>query len=332
MKKEEYLRKLKYQLMDLPGEDLSQVEDFYEELIYDGMEQGLSEEEILAGFESPEDVAKKIRAEYGGLAVYTAKGGSKEKNREKTQGYASSELIHTVRIETENLRIRVKSIEEGPVRVYFKQKEGQDQVTFEEKDGVFFFKHEMKGKNPLYLNWLNFFLEMNVLVVELPVNYSGKLSLKTTNGSIRVSGLGNLSCGEIDSNNGMIKMENSYAEKLTIKTNNARIELANVRGEQLDVSAGNGMISVKECRFVQRLSLQTQNGTVTGRNLISDDISLQTCNGIVSGTIIGNRNDYNINSFTRNGFNNLENVFEPERAKKLLAKTHNGRIQIEFTM
>ena len=31
MKKEEYLRKLKYQLIDLPGEDLAQIEDFYEE-------------------------------------------------------------------------------------------------------------------------------------------------------------------------------------------------------------------------------------------------------------------------------------------------------------
>lgn len=328
MKKEEYLSKLKYQLMDLPGEDLAQVEDFYEELIYDGLEQGYTEEEILERFESPEEVAKKIRAEYGGLVVYTAKGKSKEKK----QGYASSEMIHTVKVETENLRIRVKAIEEGPVRVYFKPKEGQDKITFEEKDGVFYFRHEMKNTIPIYLNWLNLFLDFSILVLEVPVNFSGKLSLGTTNGSIRVSGLSNLSCAEIISNNGKIKVENIFAETLTIKSNNAMIELVNVRGERLDASAGNGMVSVKECRFPQKLSLRTQNGTVTGRNLISDDISMQTCNGIVSGTVIGNKNDYNISSSTRNGFNNLENVWDEGRAKKLLAKTHNGRIQIDFTM
>ena len=116
MKKEEYLKKLRFQLIDLPAEDLEQIEDFYEELIYDGMEQGYSEEEILARLETPEEVAKKIRAEYGGLMVYTAKSASKESSQE----YESSTLIHTVKVETENLRIRVRTVEEGPVRVFFK--------------------------------------------------------------------------------------------------------------------------------------------------------------------------------------------------------------------
>ncbi len=329
MKKEEYLKKLKYQLIDLPGEDLSQIEDFYEELIYDGLEQGYTEEEILNRLEAPEDVARKIRAEYGGLVVYTAKAKSRES---KHQEYESSEMIHTVKVESENLRIRVKTVEDGPVRVYFKPREGQDQVTFEEKEGVFFFRHEMKTKNPIYRNWLSLFLDSSVLMLELPVNFSGRLELETTNGSISVRGLGNLSQGEINSCNGKIRVENSQAEELTIKSNNARIELVNVRGERLDASAGNGMISVKECRFQQKLSLQTQNGTVTGRNIISDDISMQTCNGLISGTVIGNRNDYNICSTTRNGFNNLENIHEADRTKTLLAKTHNGRIQIEFTL
>ncbi len=327
MRKEEYLKKLKYLLIDMPGEDLMQIEDFYEELILDGMEQGYSEEEILAKFETPEEVAKKIRAEYGGLVVYTAKAKSKEEKH----GYESSELIHTVKVETENLKIRVKTVEEGPVRVYFKPKDEQDQVEFEEKDGVFAFRHTRKETLSLK-NWLNFFLDFNILILELPMNFAGKLFVKTTNGSIRISGLGSLACGEIFSNNGTIKVENSRAANLQIKSNNAKIELVNLIGEELDASAGNGLISVKECRFPQRLSLQTQNGAVSGRNLISDNIIMQTSNGLVSGTIIGNQNDYNITSTTRNGFNNLDNINEPDRAKRLTAKTHNGRIQIEFTL
>lgn len=328
MKKDEYLKKLKFQLIDLPAEDLKQIEDFYEELIYDGLEQGCTEEEILARFESPEQVAKKIRAEYGGLVVYTAKAGSRE---EKQQGYESSELIHTVRVETENLRIRVRTVEDGPVRVYFKPREGQDEVTFEEKDGVFFFSHKMKN-SPLHLNWLNFLRDFNILILELPMNFAGMLWIKTTNGSVKAAGLANLAKGEIFSSNGKIRIENSQIGELQIKTGNAKIELQNLVGNVLDASAGNGLISVKECRFPENLSLRTQNGAVTGRNLISDQIVLQTCNGVVSGTVIGNRNDYNINSTTRNGFNNLENCFDPERRKSLTARTQNGRIQIDFAM
>ena len=332
MKKEEYLKKLKYHLIDMPVEDLAQIEDFYEELIYDGIDQGYTEEEILERFESPEEVARKIRAEYGGLVVYTAKAGSREKadGKEKTKEYEASELIHTVKVETENLRIRVKTVEEGPVRVYFKPREGQDIVTFEEKEGVFSFRHEMKGG--LHLNWLNLFLDFNILVLELPMNFAGNLYLKTTNGSIKVSGLGSLSQGEILSNNGKIRVENSQIEKLLVKSNNARIDVSNVLGICLDASAGNGLISVRECRFTEQLSLQTQNGAVNGRNLISDHIVMQTCNGIVSGTIIGNKEDYNIDSTTRNGFNNLDNVCDASRHKSLRAKTHNGRIQIDFAM
>lgn len=327
MKKEEYLKKLKYLLIDMPGEDLAQIEDFYEELIYDGMEQGYTEEEILAKLETPEEVAGKIRAEYGGLVVYTAK----TKSKETQHGYESSELIHTIKVETENFRIRVKSVEDGPVRVYFKPQDDQDHVEFEEKDGVFSFRHTKK-MSMNFKSWLNFFLDFNILILEVPMNFSGNLWLRTTNGSINVSGLCSLANGEIFSNNGKIRIANSQAASLQVKSGNAKIELVNVRGETLDAATENGIVSVKECRFENSLSLQTQNGAVTGRNLISNHITMQTSNGFVSGTIIGNPNDYNISSTTRNGFNNLDNVYEPERTKTLTAKTHNGRIQVEFTM
>lgn len=328
MKKEEYLRKLKFQLMDLPGDDLEQIEDFYEELILDGMEQGYTEEEILAKLEPAEIVAAKIRAEYGGLVVYTAKGGSRANDQ---NGYEASEQIHTIRVDTENLRIRLRTVEEGPVRVFFKPKDGADSVIFEEKDGVFSFSHKMKVKNPLHLNWLNLFLDFNILVLEMPMDFAGNLYLKTTNGTIRAAGLGNLALGEISSSNGKIRIENSSMQDLKVQSNNAKIELSNVRGETLEAAAGNGLITARECRFDKKFSLQTQNGAVTGRNIIGDHIVLQTSNGFVTASIIGNQSDYNITSTTNNGFNNLENVYDPSRYKSLQAKTHNGRIQVEFT-
>ncbi len=325
MKKEEYLRKLKFQLIDFPGDDLAQIEDFYEELILDGIEQGYTEEEIISKMETPEEVASKIRAEYGGIVVYTAKSGSREKH-----GYESSEMIHTVRVQTDNLRIRLKTVEEGPVRVFFKPREGVDHVTFTEENGVFDFHHEMKGKSSLHLNFLSFFKDFNILVLELPISFAGNLFLKTTNGTIRASGLGSLTAADISSSNGMIRVENSSIERLSIQSNNAKIELSNVRGQKLEAAAGNGLITAKECRFDDAFSLQTQNGAVTGKNIISDHIVLQTSNGFVTATVIGNQNDYNISSTTNNGFNNLDNVFDAARQKSLQAKTHNGRIQIEF--
>lgn len=188
----------------------------------------------------------------------------------------------------------------------------------------------MKGKNSLHLNFLSFFKDFNILVLELPISFSGNLFLKTTNGTIRVSGLGSLASAKISSSNGMIRIENSSVERLSIQSNNAKIELSNVRGQRLEAAAGNGLITSKECRFDDLFSLQTQNGAVTGKNIISEHIVLQTSNGFVTASVIGNQNDYNINSTTNNGFNNLDNVFDASRQKSLQAKTHNGRIQVEF--
>lgn len=325
MKREEYLNKLKFQLIDLPAEDLKQIEDFYEELIYDGMEQGYTEEELLAKMESPEEVAQKIRAEYGGLVVYTAKA----KSREKTQkGFKSSEMIHTVKVETESLSIRIRTVEEGPIRACFKPKEGQNRVEFEEKDGVFYLRQEAKGG--LLQSWLNLFLEFDILVLEIPVNFAGNLWLKTGNGSIKVSGLANLARADLFSENGKIRVENSQIGTIEIGSGNGKLDITNAIGDTLEASSNNGLVTVKECRFLQKLSLITKNGAITGRNLISDEIVMQTYNGFLNGTIIGNSNDYNINSTTRNGINNLDNVFDPKRHKSLTAHTHNGWIQIEF--
>ena len=50
--------------------------------------------------------------------VYTAHGKSKEEK----QGYESVDQIHTVRVESENMRIRIRTVESGPVPDTFSAK------------------------------------------------------------------------------------------------------------------------------------------------------------------------------------------------------------------
>ncbi len=39
-------------------------------------------------------------------------------------------MVHTVKVEAANVRIRVRTVEDGPIRVLFKPREGCDQVSF----------------------------------------------------------------------------------------------------------------------------------------------------------------------------------------------------------
>lgn len=282
MRKEEFISRLQLLLADIERDEIEQVVEYYQELLYDGMEQGYSEEQIIKGFGTPEEAADRVREEYGGLVVY----GSSPDNSE----FQASDMVHTVLVEAANVRIRVRSVDKGHVRVLFKPKEGSDQVSYTEENGVFSFIHKVKGF--LHLNWLNLFMDFNVLIVEVPKSFSGLLKIKTSNASISGANLTQLTKGEFTSSNGKIRLENIRAEEV---------------------------------------SMQTQNGSVIGRNLISDKIFMETCNGNVTGTIIGNKNDYRIESKTVNGSNNLaQESAAQNRSKSLTARTTNGRIDVTF--
>ena len=188
--------------------------------------------------------------------------------------------------------------------------------------------HRTKGL--FHLNWLNLFLDYNLLILEIPRNFAGTLKLKTSNAPIRAANLANLAAAELVSGNGKIKAENIKADTFTIRTSNSRLELVGLKGRTLEAVTNNGSVSARECDFPERALLQTKNGGVSCRNLISDQIQMHTCNGSVTGTIIGNVNDYAIQSGTMNGSNNLRNVPAEGKQKSLSAKTVNGQIHLEF--
>ena len=64
MNRETFLNELMAGLTQLGPVEQRQVADYYNELIFDGVENGKPEEEIIAGFGAPEEIAAQIRAEY----------------------------------------------------------------------------------------------------------------------------------------------------------------------------------------------------------------------------------------------------------------------------
>ena len=59
MNRETFLNELMAGLTQLGPVEQRQVADYYNELIFDGVENGKPEEEIIAGFGAPEEIAYK---------------------------------------------------------------------------------------------------------------------------------------------------------------------------------------------------------------------------------------------------------------------------------
>ena len=64
MKREEFLNTLFENIPDYTKEEQEEIRQYYEELICDGVEAGLDEEEVISRLESPENIAFSLKKEY----------------------------------------------------------------------------------------------------------------------------------------------------------------------------------------------------------------------------------------------------------------------------
>lgn len=326
MKKEEFLKELMDSLTMLAPADKQQLHDYYEELFCDKLEQGLAEDEIIAGFGSPKDAAARINEEY---TQYGQIDTSLPAANSNDQDYTSSTPIKTIIVEAENIRINVVAVPSGPVRVLFEPREGCDTVHFSCNNGVFLFQHTMRSF--FIWNWKHLLRGAWTLTLEVPANFGGELCIKTTNASISASNLTNLSRSQFVSSNSGIRLENLKSTSLLTQTSNSRIELTNLIGSSLDAISTNGRLTAFSCAFTDRLLMSTSNSPIEVHHLISNDIVLKTSNAPVTGSISGDLREYAIASHTTNGSNNLPNYNYPDQPKHLCVKSSNGRIKIDFT-
>ena len=97
MNRETFLNELMAGLTQLGPVEQRQVADYYNELIFDGVENGKPEEEIIAGFGAPEEIAAQIRVEYKSQqAVEGAPGQGAVPPRPACLEYPAQEPVHTV--------------------------------------------------------------------------------------------------------------------------------------------------------------------------------------------------------------------------------------------
>ena len=81
MNKKEFSEALHRLLSELPWADVVSSVEFYEEMIEDRMEEGLSEEDAVAQVGTPEEIAARIRSELPAASVPETQKETRSKNR-----------------------------------------------------------------------------------------------------------------------------------------------------------------------------------------------------------------------------------------------------------
>lgn len=301
-----------------------EIRSYYDELILDGMEAGVSEEVVIEQLDSPKDIAKRLKNEYS--------KPEKPKMTSEDQGefgvYEAKDSVNTVKVQAEDRGIHLVESLNGKLRIRYEPQD-DDEIIFYESDGMFFFKQKQRSR----FNFLKFRMQMNVspIVVEIPQKQMKLVELTTKNGGIRCNDVAVASALVIETSNGGIKLDKIQAELIDIHTTNAGITIQNVLADQCSAKSTNSAIKVNSCKIRQKLNLRTTNGSLKFEDVDATELDLNTTNGSIKGKVLGKPEDYQVYSHTTNGSNNLPNGWGVGKEKKISASTSNGTIAVEFS-
>ncbi len=373
MTKNEYLIELATRLQALTNDpnsiypELTSMISFYQEMVDDKIEDGLSEEDAVAAMESPEEIVQRLKNEFGGPEPIQSDEGVRERSapnppdvvRAVTRREYSADKVSLVRVI--DLDHAVKLIKGGRVAVnYEDDANGKYEVSLDA--GVLTLNY-IKEKRSFLRNIFGWKHRGREVTVELPHGWEGNADIRTSNAAIsasvaineliartcngaisledatftRISGvtsngsvkLEDVTCAdmELTSSNGRIVANDICCEKAKLTTSNASVSVQDATVGELYLKTGNGGMRLDDVTG-EKLHAQTSNASIKISDVNASDITLISSNGSVTGNLGGRMEDYAITSKTSNGSNSLPNGTRGERT--LEVRTSNGKIAIDF--
>lgn len=362
---QEYLQEFLAQIGPVSDGERQQISDYYQELICEGLERGMSEEEILAAFGSPAEAAARFREENG---TGEPEQGGEEQAAGSVVAAPAEGKITTLDLQAQAAPIEVLTAGVGELRVAFDARPDIDIVESEQQDGVWRFRHRLRKRASRLLAGLFWPERTPAIQVLVPAGFAGRLILKTGDAKIRAAGVLDLAELSLTTSNAAIELENASASairlltgnggirllnlgandleavtgngridaeavrggQLYFKTSNGSIQLSGLEGDSLTAESSNGRIRAGQCSFSQKAGITTSNGAIVIEQLACPDIALGTSNGPITGTVRGEMREYATDAGTSNAGCNVPNLHVPDRQKHFSAHTSNARIAVEF--
>lgn len=191
---------------------------------------------------------------------------------------------------------------------------------------------------------------INGIVIQIPFQYAGDLTLSNSNGSLSVTEVQSLRNLSASNSNGRIAIEETAAESMDITNQNGSVSLeqitvqdtikvknsnGSIKAEQVKTAAGefrgaNGRISLEDVYASKQLKAQNNNGSIRTEDIFSPNLSFHNDNGSIKGSIKGKQTDFRIVCNVKNGSSNLNSNAYSDRPYLLETETKNGSVRMIF--
>jgi len=258
-----------------------------------------------------------------------------------------------IEVDDDNNKISlVNSATAETVSILVRENENEYYVSNEDENA---FTLEYTSNIPWNIRLFYYPVNSREMIITVPDNYDGSINVKTTNSQIDVDDLSITGKLDLESVNGSVSVTNTsvgndlgvyttnsaiYVDEVValgdigLHSTNGLIDLDDVKSTNLTAATTNGKVKAELIDVSNKMHLSATNGSLVVSDIDVDvEIKLETTNGMISGDVKGPSTDYDVNSQTTNGTNNLAgyNSQIPTTANKVLyARTYNGSINITF--
>ena len=298
MTKNEFLKALENELMSLSSTIRNDILNEYENHINEGLEEGESEETVVASLGKPSDIADEI------LSVEDVDEEADYKTLESNLLQDINPIeIDVIDIQGDFLTVDIKS---GTKFEMNYESPGEQSEFSHGVDGdKLIFRHKNKNAKKVHFNILGFLRNRNYRSDKLTIVWPETLTdlkIKTEKGAVKLSGL--------------------TAKTFNVEADLGGVSVDNIVGVKGEFSSDMGSVTVKDSGF-DDVKLSTDMGRVKSDNVVANYQSYSTDMGAID--IKNAQPDSNITAHTDMGSINVIYKNKPA-ATQVIATTKMGSV------
>lgn len=295
-----------------------------------------------------------------GTVIYLSNGTGMKDAVEKTEKLLYNGEDLSVEVIFDKIELKVVDGNEVTFNYYESEKVKR---TIKNENGKISFETEA----PRFFNWI---YNKYVVKIGIPKDFGGELEIETETGNVLVDlSAVTCQEIDIESTTGNVTVKNAtIKEEFSVKVATGKVEIKDVTSEDFSIESTTGSVDVSDIKVSKNVKLKATTGNIKITNLSAKEVKiklttgslkegkidcegftaeattgsltfsvknatkiyLKATTGSIRGEIVGNENDYNIESTTSTGSNNLRNQMVPSSDKLLKAETSTGSITVNF--
>ncbi len=344
MNKDTFIKNLKETLENtnkLTSHETYRICDYFTEMIDDRVEEGLLEEDVFKSLGTLDEISKNVLEDIENTSILAKTDSKLINTTDKTKKEkVFNEIFRDIILKTKNEAVKIYVSPDEDIHLIYAE-DDYEEYNINVDD-----KKIMIDKVVKKFRFFGF-RKTRDFEIYLPENYNANLDLSTSNSNISCKhvsfneGEFNTSNSNISmelisarrarskTSNSNIKIENcSFNEAIYVITSNSKVKLENVNTIDIAVKTSNGKIEAENINAKGELIFKTTNANIIFENIVGYNMELMSSNGKLEGSINDSLENFSIDAKTSNANSNLN--FTSDKERKLIAKTSNGKINIQF--